>query len=149
MCIREGDIVKWEGTGPEVILIVHMKTRIEAATGSQERGSRQRYTSRFNLELSFGTTCLVLFSNLKVYFKNKAYFSLWNSEVSHVYEKITWVSEIYFGSLRLSINLESMPGVLVTLSAAHPGSSAKKVPVPERLENHTLCKEHLNVFHPK
>lgn len=126
-----------------------MRTGIEAVAGSQERGSRQRHTSRFNLELSFCTTCLVLFSNLKVYFKNKAYFSLWNSEVSHVYEKITWVSEIYFGSLRLSINLETMPGVLVTLRAAHPGSSAKKVPVPEMLENHTSRKEDLKVFHPK
>ena len=41
-------------------------------------------------------------------------------------------------------------GVLVTLRAAsHPGSSAKKVPVPEMLGNHTLPKEDLEVFHAK
>lgn len=40
-------------------------------------------------------------------------------------------------------------GVLVTLRAALPGSSAKKVPVPEMLGNHTLLKEDLEVFHPK
>lgn len=32
-------------------------------------------------------------------------------------------------------------------AASHPGSSAKKVPVPEMLGNHTLPKESLEVFH--
>lgn len=82
-----------------------MRTRIELRLGVRRR-LRQRHM-KFNLELSFCTACLVLFSDLKVYFKNKADFSLWNSLKFHVYEKIAWVSEIYFGSLRLSISLET------------------------------------------
>jgi hypothetical protein len=66
----------------------------------------ERDTLKFNLEqFPALSACLVLFSNLKVYFKNKASFSHWISDVSHVCEKkLTWALEIYFGSLRLSVN---------------------------------------------
>lgn len=80
--------------------------------------------------VSFCTACLVLFSSLKVYFKNNTFFSLWNSEVSHVCDEITGVLEIYFGSLRLSIKLEAVPEALATLNAALPESGADTAPVP-------------------
>lgn len=48
----------------------------------------ERHTLKFSLErFSALPACLVLFSNLKVYFKNKAFFSQWISDVSHVCEK--------------------------------------------------------------
>lgn len=38
--IREGNIIKWEGTDPEVIITVQMRTRIGVVGGSPDRGSR-------------------------------------------------------------------------------------------------------------
>ena len=60
-------------------------TRIKAVAGGPWT---ERDTLKFNLEqFPALPACLVLFSNLKVYFKNKASFSHWISDVSHVCEK--------------------------------------------------------------
>lgn len=82
-----------------------MRTRVRVE--AESKGGSSAPKTHFKIQLRavlLYTASLVLFSNLRVYFKNKAFFSHRSSEVSHVCEKITWVLEIYFGSLRLSVN---------------------------------------------